>query len=83
MNRTWINIFVSWQALGVIFYFFILNFEMKSVKLHSFLSQLHHNSVKENLQKKRCEEVSSGFTIEIQVYWKLEMVVVNHTLAFV
>lgn len=36
--------------------------------------------LKKTFRGKKCEQLTSGFLLENQIYWKLEMAVFNHTV---
>ena len=80
--------FVSLHVLAVFFFFFFfftqlkLWNEMDEVALIPKAVASLFCQRKICRKKKKCEQVTWGFALENQVYWKLEMVVFNHTVGF-
>lgn len=83
-NSTWIYISVSLQVLAAFFFSPQLKLwnEMDEVALIPKAVASLFRQRKICRKKKRCEQVTWGFALENQVYWKLEMVVFNHTVRF-
>lgn len=82
-NSTWIYICVL-TGLGGLFFSPQLKLwnEMDEVALIPKAVASLFRQRKICRKKKRCEQVTWGFALENQVYWKLEMVVFNHTVRF-